>query len=171
MTVRQVERLVIRYQESGAAGLASRRRGRSGNRKLDEGLAQRALAIIRERYADLGPTLACEKLWEYHGIRMAKETVRQLMTDAGLWIPRRQRPPKIYQPRARRSCVGELVQIDGSEHPWFEERAPACTLLGVHRRCDWQADDAAFYGNGIDLQLSRGPVEVSDGTRQTCRVL
>ncbi|ABE36568.1 Putative transposase [Paraburkholderia xenovorans LB400] len=129
LTVRQVERLVIRYQESGAAGLASRRRGRSGNRKLDEGLAQRALAIIRERYADFGPTLACEKLWECHGIRMAKETVRRLMTDAGLWIPRRQRPPKIYQPRARRACLGELIQIDGSDHRWFEERAPACTLL------------------------------------------
>jgi transposase len=129
LTVRQVERLVIRYQESGAAGLASRRRGRSGNRKLDEGLAQQALAIIRERYADFGPTLACEKLWECHGIRMAKETVRRLMTDAGLWIPRRRRPPKIYQPRARRACLGELIQIDGSDHRWFEERAPACTLL------------------------------------------
>src|SRR5258707_14758336 len=129
LTVRQVERLVIRYQEAGAAGLASHRRGRSGNRKLDEGLAQQALAIIRERYADFGPTLACEKLWECHGIRMAKETVRRLMTDAGLWIPRRQRPPKIYQPRARRACLGELIQIDGSDHRWFEERAPACTLL------------------------------------------
>ena len=87
------------------------------------------LAIIRERYADFGPTLACEKLRECHGIRLAKETVRRLMTDAGLWMPRRQRPPKIYQPRARRACLGELIQIDGSDHRWFEERAPACTLL------------------------------------------
>ncbi|MBM2770708.1 ISNCY family transposase, partial [Burkholderia anthina] len=54
---------------------------------------------------------------------------RRLMTDAGLWIPRRQRPPKVYQPRARRACLGELIQIDGSDHRWFEERAPACTLL------------------------------------------
>lgn len=51
------------------------------------------------------------------------------MTDAGLWVPRRQQPPKVYQPRARRSCLGELIQIDGSEHPWFEDRAPQCTLL------------------------------------------
>jgi transposase len=129
LSVRQVERLVIRYCESGAAGLVSRKRGRQGNRRLEEDLAQRALAIIRERYADFGPTLACEKLYECHGIRLAKETVRRLMTDVGLWIPRRQRPPKIYQPRARRSCLGELVQIDGSDHRWFEERAPACTLL------------------------------------------
>jgi transposase len=129
LTVRQVERLVIRYRESGAAGLASRKRGRPGNRRLDDDEAQRALAIIRERYVDFGPTLACEKLYECHGIRLAKETVRKLMTDAGLWIPRRQRPPKIYQPRARRACLGELIQIDGSDHRWFEERAPACTLL------------------------------------------
>ncbi|MFM0742294.1 ISNCY family transposase [Paraburkholderia xenovorans] len=129
LSVRQVERLVIRYRASGAAGLCSGRRARPGNRKLDEGLAVRALTLIRERYADFGPTLACEKLRECHGITLSKETVRHLMTDAGLWIPRRQRPPKIYQPRARRACVGELVQIDGSEHPWFEARAPACTLL------------------------------------------
>jgi transposase len=129
LSVRQVERLVNRYRASGAAGLCSGRRDRPGNRKLDEGLAVRALTIIRERYADFGPTLACEKLRECHGITLSKETVRHLMTDAGLWIPRRQRPPKIYQPRARRSCVGELVQIDGSDHRWFEERAPACTLL------------------------------------------
>ncbi|KVC53588.1 ISNCY family transposase [Burkholderia stagnalis] len=129
VTVRQVQRLVDRYRESGAAGLASRKRGRLGNRRLDEALARRALTIIRDRYADFGPTLACEKLWECHGIRLAKETVRRLMTDAGLWIPRRQRPPKVYQPRARRACLGELIQIDGSEHRWFEERAPQCTLL------------------------------------------
>jgi transposase len=85
LTVRQIERLVIRYQESGAAGLASRKRGRQGNRRLDDDLAQRAPEIIRERYADFGPTLACEKLYECHGIRLARETVRRLMTDAGLW--------------------------------------------------------------------------------------
>lgn len=124
VTVRQVQR-----RESGAAGLASRKRGRPGNRRLDEDLARRALMIIRDRYVDFGPTLVCEKLWECHGIRLAKETVRRLMTDAGLWVPRRQRPPKVYQPRARRACLGELVQIDGSEHPRFEDRAPQCTLL------------------------------------------
>ena len=129
LTVRQVERLVNRYRERGPSGVASGRRGRPGNRRLDEGLALRALTLIRERYADFGPTLAREKLEECHGIRLAKETVRRLMTDAGLWVPRAQRPPKLYQPRARRACLGELVQIDGSDHRWFEDRAPACTLL------------------------------------------
>ncbi|CAE6777449.1 ISNCY family transposase ISBcen27 [Paraburkholderia aspalathi] len=171
LTVRQVERLVIRYQESGAAGLASRRRGRSGNRKLDEGLAQQALAIIRERYADFGPTLACEKLRECHGLRLAKETVRRLMTDAGLWIPRRQRPPKIHQLRSRRACVGELVQIDGSDHRWFEERAPACTLLVY-------VDDATSRLMALHFTASEstfsyrasGATHSTKATAQTCAI-
>ena len=62
-------------------------------------------------------------------IRLAKETVRKLMTDAGLWVLRRQRPPKLYQPRARRACLGKLILIDGSDHRWFEEPTPACTPL------------------------------------------
>ena len=129
LTVRQVERLVLRYKQAGAAGVGSAARGRPGNRKLDEATAYRALVLIRERYPDFGPTLACEKLRECHGLTLSKETVRHLMTEAGLWIPRKQRPPKIHQPRNRRACLGELIQIDGSDHRWFEERAPACTLL------------------------------------------
>jgi transposase len=126
---RQVERLTVRYRRQGASGLLSRHRGHPSNYQLADGTAERALNLIRDSYADFGPTLACEKLRECHGLVLSKETVRHLMTEAGLWIPRRQRPPKIYQPRARRSCLGELVQIDGSDHRWFEDRAPACTLL------------------------------------------
>src|SRR5471030_2900917 len=129
LSVRQVERLVLRYRAAGVAGLVSGKRGRPGNHQLAGGKAQRALALIRERYEDFGPTLACEKLRECHGIDLAVETVRTLMMASGLWIPRKQRPPKIHQPRNRRSCLGELIQIDGSDHRWFEERAPACTLL------------------------------------------
>ena len=126
---RQVERLVLRYRSQGAAGLLSRHRGHPSNYQLADGVAERALNLIRGCYADFGPTLACEKLRECHGITLSKETVRHLMTEAGLWIPRRQRPPKVYQPRSRRACLGELIQIDGSDHRWFEQRAPACTLL------------------------------------------
>jgi hypothetical protein len=60
---------------------------------------------------------------------LSQETVRRWMRDAGLWIPRKQRPPRIHQPSNRRACLGELIQIDGSDHAWFEERAPACMLL------------------------------------------
>ncbi|WP_157652166.1 helix-turn-helix domain-containing protein, partial [Burkholderia ubonensis] len=98
LTTRQIRRLVARLREHGPAGLVSGHRSKPGNRRLDPGAADRALSIIRDRYADFGPTLACEKLRECHGIRLAKETVRKLMTEAGLWIPRRQRPPKVYQP-------------------------------------------------------------------------
>ena len=83
LTTRRVRRLVARLREHGAAGLVSGHRAKPGNRRLDPGAADRALSIIRDRYADFGPTLACEKLWECHGIRLAKETVRKLMTDAG----------------------------------------------------------------------------------------
>lgn len=129
LTKRQVNRLLHRYRTDGAAGLVSRQRGQSGHRQLPPGVENLALTIIRDRYTDFGPTLACEKLREVHGLVLAKETVRKLMMDTGLWIPRRLRSPTIYQPRNRRHCVGELIQIDGSDHAWFEDRAPACTLL------------------------------------------
>lgn len=114
---RQVSRLVRRYEASGPAGLVSSRRGQPSNRELSIDVRAQAMALVRERYADFGPTLACEKLRECHGVVLAKETVRRWMRDAGLWIPRKQRPPKIHQPRNRRSCLGELIQIDGSDSP------------------------------------------------------
>ena len=129
ISCRQVERLVKRYEAGGPAGLVSARRGRPSNNRLDEGLASRALALIQQRYSDFGPTLAWEKLREVHGVSLSKETIRKLMTEASLWKARRQRAAQIHQPRNRRACVGELIQIDGSDHAWFEERAEACTLL------------------------------------------
>lgn len=126
---RQLERLVQRYKDDGVAGLVSRKRGRPSNHQLAPGIAERAIGLIRERYADFGPTLACEKLTERHGLTLGVETVRALMTAAGLWTPRKQRAAKIHQPRNRRSCLGELIQIDGSDHEWFEERDVHCTLL------------------------------------------
>ncbi len=129
ISCRQVERLVKRYEVGGAAALISARHGRPSNNQLSDGIASRALALIRQRYADFGPTLACEKLRELHGVSLSKETIRKLMTEAGLWKPRRQRAAQIHQPRNRRACVGELIQIDGSDHAWFEDRAEACTLL------------------------------------------
>jgi hypothetical protein len=87
------------------------------------------LEFVRARYADFGPTLACEKLAEQHGVAVSRETLRHWMIDAGLWVPRAQRPRRAHQPRHRRSCLGELVQIDGCDHAWFEDRGPKCTLL------------------------------------------
>ncbi len=129
LTSRQTLRLPRRYQQDGAAGLLNRHQGQLANNRTPPGLAARALGLIRDDYADFGPTLACEKLRERHGITLAKETVRRLMIDAGFWVPRRLRPPKVHQPRNRRACLGELIQIDGSDHAWFEDRSSPCMLL------------------------------------------
>ncbi|MGY1091596.1 helix-turn-helix domain-containing protein, partial [Klebsiella pneumoniae] len=126
---RQCRRLLARYREGGPLGMASRRCGMRGNRQLPPGLADEALELIKTRYADFGPTLAREKLEELHGLFLGKETVRRIMVRAGLWIPRKQRAARIPQPRYRRPCTGELIQIDGCDHDWFEGRGPACTAL------------------------------------------
>ena len=107
----------------------SRRRGRPSNRRKPEELRTKALAIIREQYWDFGPTLAAEKLREVHEIALGRETLRLRMIAAGIWADRKQRRKRVHQPCHRRECVGELVQIDGCEHWWFEDRGPQCTLL------------------------------------------
>jgi hypothetical protein len=86
------------------------------------------VTLVRERYADFGPTLAAEKLSERDGLRVSRETLRGWMTGAGLWLSRKQRRT-FHQPRLRREAYGELVQIDGSEHRWFEDRGDPCSLL------------------------------------------
>ncbi len=121
---RQVHRLVLRYREDGPAGLTSRRRGQPSNRQLSPGLENPAISLIRRNYSDFGPTLAQEKLVECHGLKLAKETVRRIMVDAGMWVPRKQRPPKVYQPRNRRACCGELIQIDdGKPLAFYSDKA------------------------------------------------
>ncbi len=109
--------------------MISRKRGRASNRKRGETFRHTVLALIREHYPDFGPTLAVEKLIERHGLCVGVETLRQWMMADGLWIDRRHRLPSPHQPRRRRECLGELVQIDGSEHAWFEDRGETCTLL------------------------------------------
>ncbi len=128
LSVRQVERLFARYKCDGPTGLVSRRRGQR-NHVLPDGLREEALSIVRTRYPDFGPTLAHEKLLEVHGLRMSVETLRKWMIEDGIWKTRAQRRKRIQQPRHRRDCYGELIQIDGSDHHWFEDRGPRCVLL------------------------------------------
>lgn len=129
ITARQVRRLQRRFAESGIEGMISGRRGKSSNNQLKPGLAKMALELVREHYPDFGPTLASEHLLERHGVALSKETLRNLMIEAGLWIPRQARRGRLHQPRERRACLGELVQVDGSPHDWFEQRAEPCVLL------------------------------------------
>src|SRR5574340_568651 len=129
LSVRHIKRLLKIYRRAGAQGLISKKRGRPSNHQLDSATKQRALALIQTRYADFGPTLAHEKLLQVHRLKLGRETVRGLMIGVGLWHPRRARQPVVHPLRERRARLGELVQIDGSPYAWFEERAPACTLL------------------------------------------
>jgi transposase len=128
LSVRQVKRLCKAHQESGAAGLLSKRRGQPSNNRLSEKTINKAQQLLRSRYADFGPTLATEKL-AIEGVLLSVETVRQLLIGEGLWKAKGVRRPVIHQLRERRARLGELVQIDGSPHDWFEGRAPKCTLL------------------------------------------
>ena len=129
VTERQVWRLLRRFRQDGASGLVSRKRGRPSNRRHHPALQDTVMALVRAHYPDFGPTFAAEKLAERHDLRIGRETLRQWMITAGLWKDRQQRLKPVHQPRYRRDCLGELIQIDGSDHRWFEERGPSCTLL------------------------------------------
>ena len=129
ITARQVKRLVAAYRADGAAGLVSRRIGQPSNRRIKESLRETIRALLVARYPDFGPTLAQEKLLEVHQIEVSIETVRQLQVELGLWKPKRRKAARAFQLRERRGRFGELIQIDGSPHAWFEGRGPRCTLI------------------------------------------
>ena len=123
---RQVRRLLARFCNEGSVGIKSKHRG--GNRLLKIDFKLQVLAAVRERYHDFGPTFAAEKLFA-DGLKDSKETLRKWMISDGLWKGRTRKQARIHQCRERRPRFGELVQIDGSPHDWFEGRAPKCCLL------------------------------------------
>jgi transposase len=129
LSLRHVKRLSKAYRAAGACALISKRRGLPSNNRLPAEVISKARELLRTTYYDFGPTLAHEKLVERHGLRLGLESVRQLMISEQLWEPRRARKAIIHQLRERRTRLGELVQIDGSPHDWFEGRADKCTLL------------------------------------------
>jgi transposase len=127
--VRQFKRLVCAWRQGGDAGLVSRQRGRPSNRRLKEARRSEIAALLKGRYAGFGATLASEKLRELDGIAVSVETVRQMQISLGEWKPKTRRAKRVFQLRERRPRVGELIQIDGSPHDWFEGRGPRCTLI------------------------------------------
>jgi transposase len=129
LSVRQIKRVLKAYRERGAAGLVSKHRGRKGNNRLPEEVKRRALNLLKTKYQGFGPTLAHEKLVEKENLKLSDESVRQLMIEEDLWKARKAKKETVHQLRERRACFGELIQIDGSPHDWFEGRAPACVLL------------------------------------------
>jgi len=129
ISVRHVRRLFRAYKDQGPPGLISKRRGKPSHNQLDPETVQEAIDLICKHYQDFGPTLAHEKLTEKHDLRLSRESVRRIMIAEEWWKPKRAKQPETHQMRERRACFGELVQIDGSDHDWFEGRGPRCTLL------------------------------------------
>lgn len=127
LSVRQGWRLCKRCREDGDAGLVHGLRGKVGNRAIKASVREAVLKLYRQKYHDFGPTLACEKL-EEEGHQIGVKTLWRWLVKEGLWSRRRRRKPHRSR-RERRECLGELVQMDGSHHDWFEGRGPWCVLM------------------------------------------
>ncbi len=158
LSIRQVKRLVRRWRDGGDEALVSARRGKRPNNAIEAAVRTVALDKVRADYADFGPTLAAEKLHDKHAISLSAETLRQWMIEDGLWVPRARRKAHIHPSRPRRPREGELVQIDGSPHDWFEGRGPRCTLIVF-------IDDAT----GKLQALRFSPTETTQAYMQTLR--
>lgn len=127
--VRQIKRLVQRWRAEGDSGLVSRQRGRASNNRLGSGTMAEVERLLQEQYTDFGPTLAAEKMFECNGLKVSRETVRKVQMRLKLHKAKTRRAARVFQSRERRPRFGELIQIDGSPHDWFEGRGSRCTLL------------------------------------------
>jgi hypothetical protein len=128
LSERQVGRICAKVRSEGNGGVIHGLRGRESNNKLPKALIAEAVRLVEQHYPDFMPTFANEQLFERHSIRISVNTLRKAMIGYGLYNPKRQKP-KHRNWRERRPCVGMLVQLDGSEHDWFEGRGPKCALL------------------------------------------
>ena len=129
ITIRQVQRIVKKYKEEGVESLRHKSRGKTSNNRMLLEQELKITEIIREKYYDFGPTFASEKLLENEKIKVSNEKLRQLMIKEYLWKTKKVKANNTHQMRERRSREGELVQIDGSPHAWFENRRDTCCLL------------------------------------------
>ena len=145
ISVRQVKRLARAIRQDGAQGAVSKRWGVPSNRQISQVVRDQFVGLVRDHYSDFGPTLACECLAAQHGYTGSAETLRTWMIGAGLWKAKRTRVRRIHSPRTRRNCAGELVQIDGSPHAWFEDRAPKCCLIAFIDDATSELTQACFY--------------------------
>ncbi len=158
LTTRHLRRLQRQYQQSGPSVLALKDRGgQPSNNRISEEIQDNVLKLLEEHYPDFKPTFAHEKLTEQHGLSFSVEWLRQFMMKHGRWKGKRAKPVKIHQSRARRAAKGELVQIDGSPHDWFEGRAPHCCLIVF-------VDDAT----GLILALHFSEQETTEAYFKAC---
>jgi len=160
LSIRQTGRIVKRVREEGPHGVVHRSRGRESNRKHPEELKDQVIELYRQSYAGFGPTLAQEKLFERDGIRISDETLRLWLIEAELWKKKRKgRQHRQWRPRKER--YGQMIQVDGSHHDWFEGRGPDCVLMGY-------IDDATckVYGRFYEYE---GTIPAMDSFRRYIR--
>jgi transposase len=129
ISTRQVRRIAKKVKEKGKKAIVHGLRARPSNNKKPDDIKQKVISIYRQTYHDFGPTLAAEKLKEIHNIKIGKETLRKWLIEASLHKKRRKpRPHRLC--RQRKKSFGEMLQVDGSEHAWFEKRGPTCCFIG-----------------------------------------
>ena len=129
VSYRQAIRIKKRYTQQGSPGLIHRSRGQESNRKANQAVKEAILKRYEERYAGFGPTFATEKL-EAEGYQIHHETLRRWLLENGLWQRHRKRN-QYRQRREPKQRFGEIVQLDGSHHRWFEERGGTCCLMNM----------------------------------------
>ena len=142
ISIRQVKRQCKEYKKNGLEGLTHKSRGKKGNRKISDPIREKIIGVIKERYSDFGPQLVKEQLEETHRLKYSREWLRQLMIDAEIWEAKKKKKVKYHQRRGRRDQEGELLQIDGSYHDWFEGRGLKCCLIN-------RVDDATGKIKGL----------------------
>lgn len=129
LSLRQVGRIIARINLEGDKGIIHKSRGKPSNRAKPQKIKDKALKLCREKYKDFGPTLASEKLFEIDKIKVDDETLRLwFIEDPIIYRSRRKRPHRQW--RQRKACYGEMVQMDGSHHDWFEGRGEPCVFMG-----------------------------------------
>ena len=146
VSVRQVKRLLRAYRRKGAAGLVSQQRGKPSHHQLERGIERAVIDLLKGRYKDFGPTLAHEKIVELEGIKMSLGSVRKIMIEEGIWKAKRAQKLEAHPLRERRACYGELEQMDGTDHDWFEGCSERCTLLVMIDDATGQLGALSFVG-------------------------
>ena len=154
LSCRQIIRIRNRVKAEGNRGIVHRMRGRRSNHRLAEGLMEQSVQIVREKYWDFGPTFANEYLRNKHGIVISTNTLRKGMIEGELWKARR-RKVKHRSFRPRRACRGEMIQLDGSIHDWFEKRGPRCVLLTYVDDATSRIEYAQFVDAETTLNLMK----------------
>jgi hypothetical protein len=152
----QTKRIWLKFKIKGPKGLISKKRGQKSNRAISSEKRQEIAKIINENYYDCKPLFVSEKLSQKHNLKFSSEFIRQLMIEYHFWIPGRSKK-KNHQRRERRECLGELVQMDASDHDWFEGRGPRCHLHAL-------IDDATSKIQGAHFALE----ETTEGYFWAC---